>query len=183
MTLCAYSCRNHLSELSVRYTLWSRNRLLGETDLRFVEGEDQIRVGSLHPTPEGDRLMPVTTGVAAALRAASALGHDPTAEADVRSAIDRQDALDLQLRMPDGRVVQTEDIAIVDMEFFGSFSDSDRDDPLAKLTPEEEREIDEIVEERRANRVPDYLRQSRDKRETRSRYQILIRLAPGEWLP
>ena len=42
------------------------------------------------------------------------LGRDETAEADVRSAVDHEEALALELRRADGTVIETESIGIID---------------------------------------------------------------------
>lgn len=99
------------------YTLWSRGRLLGETDLGFVYRLNGFRCGWFFPTPIGERLMPMATGVAPALRVLCALGEDPTLRADFRAAMDQEVALELQLRGPDGEVVATHDIGVRDTHY------------------------------------------------------------------
>ena len=112
----------------MRYTLWSRDRLLGETDLEFLFREDGFRCGWLHPSVLGTRLMPTATGVPPALRTLYNIGPDATARADVASAIDLEQALELQLRRPCGAVVATESIAVIDTHYVLSIAQSDRCD-------------------------------------------------------
>ena len=139
----------------VRYTLWSRGRLLGETDLGFIYRENGYRCGWFHPNELGDRLMPAATGVAPAMRVAYLIGPDANMDADVRSAADHEDALALELRMPNGAVIETESIAIVDTHYLLSIPADDTlgDEPF-ELTAEEQAEIDAIVDDWRADRDP-----------------------------
>ena len=48
------------------HTLWSRGRLLAESPLDFVRWMPKLRVGFLHPTPLGEKLLTVATGVSTA---------------------------------------------------------------------------------------------------------------------
>jgi hypothetical protein len=116
----------------MRYTVWSRGRQLGETDLGFVFRYNGIRCGWLHPTEAGDPLIPMATAVSPALRTLYTIGRDPTACADLCSAVDQEEALDLQLRSPDGVVIATEEIAIIDTHYLLSLAECDlhEDDTL-----------------------------------------------------
>src|SRR5918911_4775108 len=129
----------------MRYTLWSRGRLLGETDLGFVYRENGFRCGWFHPTAAGDRLMPAATGIGPALRTESMIGPDATAHADLLSAIDRAEALELELRGPDGAVIATEHIAIIDTHYLLSLAESALADsdpgPGDAISPDDEAEI------------------------------------------
>src|SRR5215813_4118634 len=121
----------HLSSVTIRrlpllYTILSRGRPLGTTDLGFIYRPRGFRCGWLHPTPLGERLLPIASGVAPALRAEYLLGPDPTFHADVLAASDQADALDLQLRREDGIVIETSDIGIIDTEYLLSI-DPDAD--------------------------------------------------------
>lgn len=51
----------------MRYTVWSRGRQLGETDLGFAFRYNGLRCGWFHPTECGDRLLPIATAVSPAL--------------------------------------------------------------------------------------------------------------------
>jgi len=136
------------------YTLWSRGRLLGETELEFARYAPLNRGGGFWPTVVGSKLMPVATGVTVASielatksrrleRAGSPEGdrsddvtaqiHESTEYADYLAAMDRLNALELELRDPDGNVVPNEWIDIRDTEFLTNLSERDleaeRDDP------------------------------------------------------
>ena len=130
----------------MQYTLWSRDRLLGETDLGFLFREHGFRCGWFHPTALGERFMPFATGVGPALNADFMIGPDATTRADLLSAVDYEAALELQLRGPDGAVIGTESIDIVDTHHLLSLGECELRES-APLTPEEEAEIDSLVEE------------------------------------
>lgn len=130
------------------YTIWSRGRLIGETDLGFIYRENNHRTGWFHPNELGERLMPVATGVSPALRAEFFLGPDPTVRADVVEAADHCDALELELRGPHGKRIDTEYVHVVDTHYLISLSDAKGpDDPEEDdtLTPEQQAEIDDFV--------------------------------------
>jgi hypothetical protein len=114
------------------YTVWSRGRLIGHTDLGFRRAMRRARCGWFLPTPEGERVMPVISAVSPALRAfvhreptdapdespeGSALrGRRSTQYADLAEAMQHVEALALELRRDDGSVVQVADIAIQDTQ-------------------------------------------------------------------
>lgn len=116
------------------YTLWSRGRLLGHSDLGYARVQPLHRMGTLVPTEEGERLLPVASGVSAAIiawgnamrggaqKAASPGGGPlPVQEnADLLSALDERDALGLILCGPDGHVIPTEWIDVRDCAFMQS---------------------------------------------------------------
>jgi hypothetical protein len=126
------------------FTLWSRGRLLGETDLGFVQIYSNMRMGWFHPSPLGAQLMSVLTGTGPALRKVGRLMRNPirnamrqpsndddgewpkdiratTAYADLVSSVDELEALGIELRDPDGRTMEAEHIGIDDIEFKLSF--------------------------------------------------------------
>jgi hypothetical protein len=126
------------------YTLWSRGRLLAETDLGFIYRENRHRCGWLHPTEIGERILPEAAGVAPALRVEFMIGPDENAHADVLAAVDRELALELELRGPDGKRIETEDIGVIDTHYLLSIPEHDFTDD-EPLTPEQQAEVDEFV--------------------------------------
>jgi hypothetical protein len=128
------------------YTLWSRGRLLGETDLGFRYRENGFRCGWLHPTDLGIRLLPFATGVAPAMRMMRTLGADETARADCLAAFDQEQALALELRGPDGATIPTEDIAVVDTHYLLSIPPDDAPETNDVLYCSDS-EIEEMMEE------------------------------------
>jgi hypothetical protein len=126
----------------VRYTVWSRGRLIGDTDLGFIRLIDQSRSGWFHPNVEGERLMPVIASVSPAMRAylhrdaVDAQGdslvqpamYGSTAFADLAEAFQHLHSLDLELRREDGSVVPTSDIGIQDTQQLVELAEMDDDD-------------------------------------------------------
>jgi hypothetical protein len=126
------------------YTVWSRGRLLGETDLGFVQIYSNMRMGWFRPSPDGEKLMSVLTGTGPALKKVGRLLSNPlraamrapadedgdewprdirrtTAYADLVSSIDELESMELQLWDPSGNVLETEYLGIDDVEFKRSF--------------------------------------------------------------
>ena len=127
----------------MHYRVWSRGRQLGETDLGFAFRYNGIRCGWLHPTEFGHRLLPMATAVSPALRTLYTIGRDPTACADLCSAVDQEEALELELRSPDGALIATDQIGIIDTHYLLSLAECGfRDDDT--LDSEEEWEIEAL---------------------------------------
>ena len=115
------------------YTLWSHGRLLGESELDYRRVFARHRMGDFHPTEVGWCLMPIATGVSPAgvelsrkITRSSALGlfdeavRRTSEYADFAAAADHCEALELELRAPDGSVIPTEWIDVRDLEFLTS---------------------------------------------------------------
>jgi hypothetical protein len=119
------------------YTLWSRGRLLGETELAYRRWKPCFRAGDFAPNELGEKLMPIIVGVGPALHAlydrhaedlrrqrAETESDDEdgypeevrrsTEYADAVSIADELESLALELRDPSGAVVDTEDIWLND---------------------------------------------------------------------
>jgi hypothetical protein len=121
------------------YTLWSHGRLLGESDLKSLESLEHVKFGWFIPTPEGERSMDVMTGGRAQLMKLGKMLRNPmrammrpkdqpagewpadirrtTAYADYIAYRDQLEAMRLEVRDPDGNIVDCEDIAVQDTEF------------------------------------------------------------------
>lgn len=137
----------------MRYTLSSRGRALGYTELDLPHVQPQVRMGFIEPTPEGLRLLPDATGVPlaahtlaqAAKRAAYRRHADLAEYADFRAACDRREALVLELRDETGAVFPCEWIEVHDIDalFPEDEFDVDDDEPM---DPELEAAIDHDVE-------------------------------------
>jgi hypothetical protein len=165
----------------VRYTLWSRGRLLGKTDLGFVFRPNGFRCGWFYPTALGDRLMPVATGVAPALRTMCMIGRDPTAEADLQSAVDQEAALQLELRGPDGAVIATKDIGIVDTHYLLELARADVREEDERF-PEEEASVAEMLEGWDTAEPIDVALTS-EKEPELPRYQVQVHLVDHRAIP
>ena len=188
----------------MRYTVWSRGRLIGETDLGFVRIINDLRSGWFHPNIEGERVMPVIASVLPAMRAylhrdvVDAQGdsivqpalHGSTLFADLAEAFQHLSSLDLELRREDGSVVPTSDIGIQDTHQVLELADLDadlfesdeRDDALeADVMPDEEvseqlfgAEVDDLFTEW----TPDELEEPQFPR-----YQIHVFLVHDDAIP
>ena len=166
----------------MRYTLWSRGRLLGETDLGFIYRQNGFRCGWLEPTALGERLMPAATGVPPALHAECLMESDATARADLLSAIDQEEALELVLCGPDGAVIATEDIGIIDTHHLLALAESELGDEDAAEV-DEEAEIEAPGEEWSADLEPASFEEASEEEREFPRYQIQIRLVDHHSLP
>lgn len=167
----------------MQYTLWSRGRCLGQTDLGFVYRENGYRCGWFHPNDVGERLMPDATGVAPAMRTEFTIGPDETLHADVLAAIDAEEALELELRGPHGMRIETESIGIIDTHYLLSIPNNDLidEDEANKLTPEQEAEVEEMVAEwHAAHPEAAYLP---DEEPEFPRYQIQVHLVDDRDVP
>ena len=144
------------------YTLWSRDRLLGETDLGFVQIKPTLRMGWFHPSPLGSRLIAILTGTGPALRAVGKLMSDPvrtamrpdkgepggwppdirmtTEYADLVSSVDELESMQLELHDPAGVTLMTTHIGIDDTEFKLSFLSKRARRRWKKLSTTEPRE-------------------------------------------
>jgi len=160
------------------YSIVSHGRVLGTTDLGFIYRPDVTRCGWLHPTPLGERLLPMAAGVSPAMRAEYILGPDATLHADVMAAWDQEQALELELRREDGTVIPTSDIGIIDTHYLLSIPDSmDEEEDEYELTPEQEAEIEEIVAEFRAEAWSRPAVDEDEEEETEfPQYQVQVRL-------
>ncbi len=111
------------------YTVWSRGRLVGHSELAYARAFPDMRMGDFEPTAIGEALLPIILGVSPALRAlydvlektpdpgSGAARHDTefppvvrltTVYADVVSSQDEIDALALELHDSAGHIVKTE---------------------------------------------------------------------------
>ena len=123
------------------YTIWSHDRLLGETDLGWARCLPKVRSGHLHPTELGWKLVPLACGVAPALRHyselrralmaategetdVSAASTIETAYADLEAACANEEGLALELRDADGNVIPTKEIWVQDTEYLLSIADN-----------------------------------------------------------
>lgn len=136
----------------MRYTVWSRGRLIGETDLGFMRLIEQSRSGWFHPNADGERVMPVIASVLPAMRAylhrdkvdaaGNSLVHPAmygsTAFADLAEAFQHLSSLDLELRREDGSVVPTSEIGIQDTEQLLARAEEDEGDRASRRDVDDE---------------------------------------------
>lgn len=129
------------------YTVWHRGRVLGHTSLEFRRGIRGARLGWFHPTPEGERVMPVVSAVPAAMRAlarghcladdgeprASSSDRRATLLADLAEALQHLQSLELQLRREDGSVVPVSEIGLQDADQLGELGRLDLVEPTGEV--------------------------------------------------
>lgn len=130
----------------VSYSLWSRGRLIGHTDLAFKEQIEGQRGGFFFPTETGVPLTRIAVEAAEVLMEARDGIVDTTMAADLAAATDRCEALALELRGPDGAVISTTKITLQDTELLATWPDVDEDVSSAQLSPREQRALDAVVE-------------------------------------
>jgi hypothetical protein len=142
--------RNHFRGALVVYTVVSRGRVLGTTELEYVRWRERFRGGNFSPAADAASLMEIAVGVSpACFTLSKKLGHadrepdwrspvivagasrvEATTEyADLASACDREGAMELELRGPDGALIETEWIALQDTELLLSLAAGDVSEP------------------------------------------------------
>lgn len=105
----------------MRYSLWSRGRLLGYTDLDIHAETPTMRQGFIEPTPAGRPLLEDATGVWRAMadrrRSERARDGDKTAEDDqlVSASLNRREALNLELYDENGVAVECDFMRVHDL--------------------------------------------------------------------
>jgi hypothetical protein len=130
----------------VPYTVVSRGRVLGTTELEYARWRKGFRGGSFSPAADAAGLVEIAVGVSPATitlgKKIREMDRDPdqgsatiaaraprlkatTEHADLASACDHEAALELELRSPDGSLIATEWIALQDTEFLLSLDEGD----------------------------------------------------------
>ncbi|MGH7677000.1 MAG: hypothetical protein ACRENU_00955 [Gemmatimonadaceae bacterium] len=120
------------------YTVWHNGRLLGESPLDFIRCMPKLRTGFLHPTPLGDKLLPVAGGTCRAANALHRAARKCSDEERQRlpeysafeEACEKSASFRLVLRGPDGAVIPTEYVAVRDFGFLDQLGHDAFDDDL-----------------------------------------------------
>ena len=126
------------------YTLWSRGRLIGSTDLDVHTVSERMRQGFIEPTEAGTQLLDAT-GVFRAVaedrvRRADGIPRDGSDLAKFEAACDRREALNLELRDEHGAVLECAYMRVHDLR------ELDRD-----------REVDSVCDAEDEKELPEYL--------------------------
>ena len=191
----------------MRFTVSSRGRPIGVTDLGFVHLGGPNRSGWFHPNAEGERLMPVIASVLPAMRAyttrdvtgaegaAIIQSHliGSTLFADLAEALHHVGSLDLTLHREDGSLVPTDFIGIQDTEQLLALAHPDDAqgeahglfDEALDEHPGSALELGSDADARCSDDACDQVEPltSDDEPTVFPRYQIHVRLAEGVMLP
>jgi hypothetical protein len=174
------------------YTLWSRGELLGESTLGYVRCFPNIRTGDLRATPKGVAVIERLTQARADCRATTKRvlwekSESPVPEselkelmADYDAARDQEEALAMELRAPDGSVIPTTDIYVLDTEYLIAIGrEAEEEDESAEivLSEEDQAAVDEMLAEWEEDHPP--WAQQEPEREP-ERYQIHVTLV-DQW--
>lgn len=120
----------------MQYTVRSKGRTIGVTDLGFICVDVHQRMGWFHPNELGERLMPHVSALHAALWAsngkydASIFTLDPQileSEKPYEEGLRRVEALELTLHREDGTRIETESVSISDTELLIALAERDEE--------------------------------------------------------
>jgi hypothetical protein len=181
--------RRILLEMSVEeppmnYSIWSKGRLLGHTQFTFIFRKNGFRMGWFHPNELGTKLMPMATGVGPAMRASVEAGNNVLSDPDVISAFRYAHGLELELRGPDGKKIETRYLVITDTENLLSIPD-----PLANDDDVEPLDCGhELTDEVESEDEDDWLADDDEDEPWREpeelpRHQILVFVSDHEAVP
>jgi hypothetical protein len=120
------------------YTLWSKGRLLGHTELDFIANTATAKMGWFHPTEVGEEIIEIITEPSRVVLGYARGVDAEQFRADLTAAGNRVEALELELHDPAGVVLSVEDIGINDThrllalaaEHEGEFEDDVIDEEL-----------------------------------------------------
>jgi hypothetical protein len=194
------------------YTVWHRGRLLGESPLDFIRCMPKLRTGFLHPSPLGEKLLPLAGGTCAAANALHRAARRKSNEERQRlpeyaaflAACSESASYKLELRGPDGAVIPTRDVGVRDYGFLDELGDAAFDDLEDDIGGEFDDETlvslglddwdaswDPNVDE--ADRFCDFdedagneswrAREERDCERRMSRYQVMVELIDESAIP
>ena len=105
------------------YTLWSKGRLVGHSDLGFRESSPGVRFGWFHPTETGVPIVEVITSPSRLFLLARQRGDGTSLDAEIEIAGASVEALELELRDEGGSVVKTDDVGVIDTEVTLQYSE------------------------------------------------------------
>lgn len=164
------------------YTLWSKGRLVGHTDLGFRESMPGMRCGWFQPTAAGEQIVEVITSPSRVLLHAAQRGDRTSLEVDLALTGRSVEALELELRAEDGSVVKTEDIGITDSEVTLQYADLAETVEVADGTSLEELFSTDVAEDFELLEFAVEVDDETEELEPLPRYQILVFLEGHEEL-
>lgn len=139
------------------YTVWSNDRLVGESALDYIANTSEHKMGDFAATEYGERIIPILMAPRKAVCSRATLE-------EVEALYTRRETIPLELRAPDGRVIPTDHIEITDLEW------------LVSLVPPEPLEDDWRADVELAEF------ELREQFEPEERANALMDLLPPEWL-
>ena len=92
------------------YTVWSNDRLIGESDLDYIANTSQVKFGDFSATEFGEQIITLRMAPRKAVCAHASLD-------EVEALHKQRESIPLELRAPDGRVIPTDDIEITDLDW------------------------------------------------------------------
>lgn len=125
------------------FTVWSDGELVGATALDYIANTSEVKFGDFTATEFGERAIAIRMSLRKALCARA-----PLDEIEALHAC--REAVPLELRAPDGRVISTDDIEITDLDWLLTLAsrneeedDWESDVKLAEFELQEELDPDE----------------------------------------
>ena len=158
------------------YTIWSNDRLVGESDLDYLTNTSELKLGDFTATEHGEEIIAVLMAPRQAV--CSRAPYD-----EIEALCTRRESVPLELRSPSGRVIPTDDIEITDLEWLLSLTpvawrdddwqpDVDMPELHADLETLPDLDLDEFD-------VPDIEIAEPDQQPMYPRYQIQVRIKGG----
>jgi hypothetical protein len=160
----------------VPYTVWSNDRLVGESDLDYLTNTSELKLGDFTATEDGEAIIAILMAPRQAV--CSRAPYD-----EIESLCTQRESVPLELRGPNGRVIPTDDIEITDLEWLLSLTPVDwRDDdwqPDVDM-PELQADLEALAElDLDEFDVPDIELDPPGAQPSYPRYQIQVRIKGG----
>lgn len=134
------------------YSLWSRGQLIAHTDDEF-EFRGEAKCGFLYPTESGAAIVELAASSTRWMDDPTNTRSPAAARAAMNDAEQRFVALELELRGPDGALVQTELIGVNDCDRLSALAEKaleEHDAWYEQISDAERASFDEAVEHDRA---------------------------------
>lgn len=156
------------------YTLWSKGRLVGDTDLGFAESSPKVRTGWFHPTETGQAIVDVITAPSAVLLRAAQYDHKASLLANLEIVSQGVEALDLELRADDGAVVKAASIGISDIDATRQFASKVRTIDIVEDTEMAQLFAAEMMDELELMSFDTTATDDEEEHQPPPRYQIIV---------
>lgn len=120
------------------FTVWCNDRLVGESELDYIANTADHQMGDFAATEYGEQLIPRLMEPRMAIMARASAD-------EIRAAESRREALQLELRGPDGAVIPAMHIEITDTEWLLSLAGDIEGDWQADAAISEAELLDELL--------------------------------------